>query len=265
LLGCFHNSRKRENVQQLTGRTIVLTGSAGGIGKSVTHLLLNLGARVISVDRAPANKTELANSNFHHIQADLATNSGVELVAKESLTERADALVALAGIVVSGNLTEQSDADVERVIQLNLTSQVNLSKRLVSNWVSQKTKGNIVFVSSWVDHVPWPGITPYSASKAGLVALCRGLAREYAKHGIRANLIAPGIVDVGMAAKQWREEPEYQARAKRAIPLGRLQHPDEVAKGIAFLLSEDSSYMTGATLLMDGGASLYPLDPEDIS
>lgn len=251
-------------MQQLTGRTILVTGSAGGIGKSVTHLLLNLGARVISIDKAPAD-IELTNSNYRHIQADLTNNSELERISQESSTERADSLVALAGIVVSGNLTDQSDANVESVIQLNLTSQVNLSKRIVSNWVSQKSKGNIVFVSSWVDHVPWPGITPYSASKAGLVALCRGLAREYAKFGIRANLIAPGIVDVGMAAKQWREEPDYQARAKRAIPLGRLQHPDEVAKGIAFLLSEDSSYMTGATLLMDGGASLYPLDPEDVS
>ena len=241
-----------------------MTGSAGGIGKSVTHLLLNLGARVISIDKAPAD-IELTNSNYRHIQADLTNNSELERISQESSTERADSLVALAGVVVSGNLTDQSDADVESVIQLNLTSQVNLSKRIVSNWVSQKSTGNIVFVSSWVDHVPWPGITPYSASKAGLVALCRGLAREYAKFGIRANLIAPGIVDVGMAAKQWREEPDYQARAKRAIPLGRLQHPDEVAKGIAFLLSEDSSYMTGATLLMDGGASLYPLDPEDVS
>ena len=251
-------------MQQLAGRTILVTGAAGGIGKSVTHLLLNLGARVISIDKAPVD-VELTNPNYRHIQADLINNSDLERISQESSTERADSLVALAGIVVSGNLTDQSDTEVESVIQLNLISQVNLSKRLVSNWVSQKSQGNIVFVSSWVDHVPWPGITPYSASKAGLVALCRGLAREYAKYGIRANLIAPGIVDVGMAAKQWREEPDYQARAKRAIPLGRLQHPDEVAKGIAFLLSEDSSYMTGATLLMDGGASLYPLDPEDIS
>jgi len=251
-------------VQQLAGSTIIVTGASGGIGNSVTHLLLNLGARVISIDKAPA-ATELKNSNYRHIQADLTKNSDLDRIVQESANEKPVALVALAGIVVSGNLTEQSDADIESVIQLNLTSQMNLSKRFISYWINEKTKGNIVFVSSWVDHVPWPGITPYSASKAGLVALCRGIARENAKNGIRANLIAPGIVDVGMAAKQWREEPDYQARAKRAIPLGRLQHPDEVAKGIAFLLSDDSSYMTGSTLLMDGGASLYPLDPEDAS
>ncbi len=244
------------------GRCILVTGASGGIGKSVTDLLLSLGARVISIDKAPA-ATEYKDSNYRHIQADLTNNSDLERIVQEAEGEKPDALVSLAGIVVSGNLTEQSDADVERVIHLNLNSQINLSKRIVSNCLTRKTKGNIVFVSSWVDHVPWPGITPYSASKAGLVALCRGIAREYAKNGIRANLIAPGIVDVGMAAKQWREEPDYQARAKRAIPLGRLQYPDEVAKGIAFLLSDDSSYMTGSTLLMDGGASLYPLDPED--
>jgi NAD(P)-dependent dehydrogenase (short-subunit alcohol dehydrogenase family) len=251
-------------VQQLAGSTIIVTGASGGIGNSVTHLLLNLGARVISIDKAPA-APEFKNSNYRHLQADLTKNSDLDRIVQESANEKPVALVALAGIVVSGNLTEQSDADIESVVQLNLTSQMNLSKRVISQWVNEKTKGNIVFVSSWVDHVPWPGITPYSASKAGLVALCRGIAREYAKNGIRANLIAPGIVDVGMAAKQWREEPDYQARAKRAIPLGRLQHPDEVAKGIAFLLSDDSSYMTGSTLLMDGGASLYPLDPEDAS
>jgi NAD(P)-dependent dehydrogenase (short-subunit alcohol dehydrogenase family) len=251
-------------VQQLAGSTIIVTGASGGIGNSVTHLLLNLGARVISIDKAPA-APEFKNSNYRHLQADLTKNSDLDRIVQESANEKPVALVALAGIVVSGNLTEQSDADIESVVQLNLTSQMNLSKRVISQWVNEKTKGNIVFVSSWVDHVPWPGITPYSASKAGLVALCRGIAREYAKNGIRANLIAPGIVDVGMAAKQWREEPDYQARAKRAIPLGRLQHPDEVAKGIAFLLLDDSSYMTGSTLLMDGGASLYPLDPEDAS
>jgi len=140
-----------------------------------------------------------------------------------------------------------------------------LTQHFLRIWKTNNVKGNIVYVSSWVDSVPWPGITSYTSSKAGLVALCRGVARENAQFGIRANLIAPGIVDVGMAAKQWREEPDYKRRASRAIPLGRLQKPEEVASGIAFLLSESALYMTGSRLLMDGGASLYPLDPEDVN
>lgn len=250
----------------LEGKVILLTGVAGGIGKPVTNLLLKLGAQVIGVDIANQDSVTdlLEHSNFKYHQFDLAKAGNIEELLEVIAEGSPDSLVALAGIVVSGELALQSSSDVERVINLNLTSQINLSKSIISFWVEKNIRGNIVFVSSWVDHVPWPGITPYAASKAGLVALCRGIAREYAKNGIRANLISPGIVDVGMAAKQWREEPDYKARASRAIPLGRLQQPEEVAEGIAFLLSPQSQYMTGSNLLIDGGASLYPLDPEEV-
>ena len=250
----------------LEGKVILLTGVAGGIGKPVTNLLLKLGAQVIGVDIANQDSVTdlLEHSNFKYHQFDLAKAGNIEELLKVIAEGSPDSLVALAGIVVSGELALQSSSDVERVINLNLTSQINLSKSIISFWVEKNIRGNIVFVSSWVDHVPWPGITPYAASKAGLVALCRGIAREYARNGIRANLISPGIVDVGMAAKQWREEPDYKARASRAIPLGRLQQPEEVAEGIAFLLSPHSQYMTGSNLLIDGGASLYPLDPEEV-
>ena len=106
--------------------------------------------------------------------------------------------------------------------------------------------------------------SPYAASKAAIVAISRGIARELATKKIRSNIISPGIVNVGMAAKQWREESDYRLRAQRAIPLGYLQDPLSVAHGIEFLLSEKSSYMTGSNLLIDGGASLYPLDPEEV-
>jgi len=253
-------------VQPLDEQRILLTGVAGGIGKPVTNLLLKLGAQVIGVDIANHDSVRdlLKHPKFTYYQIDLAEAENIEKLMEILAKSAPDSLVALAGIVVSGELVLQSSSDVERVINLNLTSQINLSKSILSLWLEKNIKGNIVFVSSWVDHVPWPGITPYAASKAGLVAVCRGIAREYARDGIRANLISPGIVDVGMAAKQWREEPDYKARASRAIPLGRLQQPEEVAEGIAFLLSSQSQYMTGSNLLIDGGASLYPLDPEEV-
>ncbi|MBM3744000.1 MAG: SDR family oxidoreductase [Actinobacteria bacterium] len=253
-------------MQPLDEQRILLTGVAGGIGKPVTNLLLKLGAQVIGVDIANHDSVRdlLKHPKFTYYQIDLAEAENIEKLMEILAKSAPDSLVALAGIVVSGELVLQSSSDVERVINLNLTSQINLSKSILSLWLEKNIKGNIVFVSSWVDHVPWPGITPYAASKAGLVAVCRGIAREYARDGIRANLISPGIVDVGMAAKQWREEPDYKARASRAIPLGRLQQPEEVAEGIAFLLSSQSQYMTGSNLLIDGGASLYPLDPEEV-
>jgi len=254
----------------LAGKRVIVTGALGGIGRPVIQSLLDLGAHVFAVDRlekATATQllSEINSSQLSYFQVELTNSIEVKKLIDELTPHRPDSLVALAGIVVSGELTQQSESSIREVIEVNLTSQIDLARQSIEYWLREKISGNIVFVSSWVDHVPWPGITPYAASKAGLVGLCRGVAREYATRGIRANLIAPGIVDVGMAAKQWREEPDYRARASRAIPLGRLQRPVEVARGIAFLLSADADYMTGATLLMDGGASLYPLDPEELA
>ena len=256
-------------MERLSGRTVIVTGALGGIGSSVIHLLSSLGAQVLAVDQIEKIEAEKKFADYPdnkplYFQVDLSDSQQIAKFVKEISHFHSDSLIALAGVVVSGNLIEQSEESIRQVINVNLISQIEISRHLLRYWVNEKIKANIVFVSSWVDHVPWPGITPYAASKAGLVGVCRGIAREYAPHGIRANLIAPGIVDVGMAAKQWREEPDYKARASRAIPLGRLQKPEEVANGIAFLLSDDASYMTGSTLLMDGGASLYPMDPEEV-
>jgi NAD(P)-dependent dehydrogenase (short-subunit alcohol dehydrogenase family) len=113
---------------------------------------------------------------------------------------------------------------------------------------------------AWVQDVPWPEITPYTISKSALKATMRGFARELAPRGIRANAIAPGIVAVGMAKRQWDTDPEYRARAERAIPLGHMQPPESVAHAFLFLCSEMASYMTGSVLLVDGGCSLYPMD-----
>lgn len=253
---------------ELKSTTVLVTGAIGGIGKSVVSTLENLGAQILAVDVVPEEDAkkilrESGLSKINYFRADLTSSQDLARLISWASEFPLDSLVALAGIVVSGDLVNQTDEEISRVIQTNLTSQLSLSKLCIQKWLSDGVEGHIIFVSSWVDHVPWPGITPYAASKAGLVAACRGIAREYATKGIRANLISPGIVDVGMAAKQWREEPDYRARAGRAIPLGRLQKPEEVALGIAFLLSDSASYMTGSTLLMDGGASLYPLDPEE--
>ena len=111
-----------------------------------------------------------------------------------------------------------------------------------------------------VQDVPWPGIAAYSASKAALRSLARTFARELAEHHIRSNVIAPGIVAAGMAKRQWDAEPAYQARARRAIPMGALQSVDSVADTVLLAVSDLAAYMNGATLLADGGASLYPMD-----
>lgn len=257
--------------ETLSFTSIAVTGALGGIGQEVVHTLNQLGAHVIAIDVVDSQKAkeildELAPKNYEYFCIDLTNNSDLaELQESLLLTRYPDAVIALAGIVVSGNLIDQSNEDLDRVLNTNLVSQMKFSRNVIKHWILKNIKGQMIFVSSWVDHVPWPGITPYASSKAGLNALARGIARENARYGIRANVISPGIVDVGMAAKQWRDESDYRARASRAIPLGRLQHPKEVAQGIAFLLSKGAEYMTGSNLLIDGGASLYPMDPEELN
>jgi len=269
-LNLFDNDKGVSVNTTLASTRVVVTGALGGIGISVVKKLNELGAHVIAVDLLPVDEAasllkEHGCNSTTYTQVNLNNEADVAHFVTTFSKAIPDALVALAGIVRSGDFIDQDVADIRAVIDTNLTSQAVLTQHFLRIWKTNNVKGNIVYVSSWVDSVPWPGITSYTSSKAGLVALCRGVARENAQFGIRANLIAPGIVDVGMAAKQWREEPDYKRRASRAIPLGRLQKPEEVASGIAFLLSESALYMTGSRLLMDGGASLYPLDPEDVN
>lgn len=254
---------------------VMVTGALGEIGSVLISSLHEIGAAIIAVDLADSatGSTQLEKllqidneglRSNRYFSTDLRVESDIDRLMAALDEEFPTSVVLLAGIVHSGNLVEQSDLSIRQVIETNLTSQLIFAKKVLAVWLRKGIAGNFVMVGSWVGHVPWPGITPYAASKAGLVAATRGIAREYAQYGIRANLIEPGIVNVGMAAKQWENEPEYRARAQRAIPLRRLQEASEVADGIKFLLSREAKYMTGSTLLLDGGASLYPLDPEEI-
>ena len=151
------------------------------------------------------------------------------------------------------------------MLRVNVVAAALTAQAAVRQWKETGAPGNLVFVSSWVQDVPWPGIAPYSASKAALRSMARSFAREFAVDGIRANVLAPGIVGVGMARKQWIEERDYRLRARRAVPLGQLQDPQSVADALLFLCSPMSAYMTGSTLVVDGGASLYPLDPDELA
>ncbi|HWH97102.1 MAG TPA: SDR family oxidoreductase [Pseudolysinimonas sp.] len=243
----------------LTGHRVLLTGGSGALGREIRWLVSAHGAAVASVDLAGTGDPP---TGVVEITADLSTTAGVDLAWDATVASigMPTVVCAHAGAVISGDFDRQSDSDWDQVIGINLTSASRLARRAVIEWVAAKVPGHLITTTSWVQDVPWPGITPYAASKAGLRALTRGIAREYAAAGIRANSVAPGIVGAGMALKQWEEEPEYRARARRAIPLGRLQEPQSVANAFLFLLSPMASYMTGATLLVDGGASLYPMD-----
>ncbi len=251
------------------GRRILITGGAGAIGSVAARALSDAGAHVAVNDVIDSDEAlvRLADPRVAYIQADSSTASGVANLAEATavvLGTPTD-VVLMAAVVHTGGLLDQSVKDFEATMRVNVTAALLTAQAFARQWVDSGVTGNLVFVSSWVQDVPWPGIAPYAASKAALRSLARSFAREFAADGIRANILAPGIVGTGMAKKQWDTEPDYRRRATRAIPLGSLQTPQSVADALIFLCSPMSAYMTGSTLLIDGGASLYPMDPEEVN
>lgn len=250
------------------GRRILVTGGAGGIGAVACRVLADAGATVVVNDLLDAAEAtaRLADERLVYVPGDASTELGARtlIAAAEASAGPLTDVVLLAGIVRPGGLLDQTAETATQTLRTNVVLSMLTAQAAVRSWRAAARPGHLVFVSSWVQDVPWPGIAPYTASKAAVRALARSFAREFAVDGVRANVLAPGIVEVGMARTQWETEPDYRRRARRAVPLGRLQSAESVGHALAFLCSPLSSYMTGSTLLVDGGASLYPMDPEEV-
>jgi NAD(P)-dependent dehydrogenase (short-subunit alcohol dehydrogenase family) len=253
----------------LTGKVILITGGCGAIGRVLARVLAESGARVavndvISEEQARQALAEagVTMDSVAYFREDATSADGVE-----ALFERVQALLGLPDIVcchagmVDAYPVDQYPLDrFDALMALNVRSSFVVGQAATRRWIERGASGHLIFTTSWVEDVPWPDITPYTTSKAAVKALMRGFGRELAAKGIRANAVAPGIVGVGMAKRQWDTDPSYRARAEKAIPLGHMQTPESVAHAFLFLCSDLAAYMTGSVLLVDGGCSLYPMD-----
>jgi len=248
---------------------ILITGGLGAIGRVAVGRLLEVSATVAVNDVAEKEKAAKLiqesgwpNDRCSYLQADVTRPDEAQALVERAVASmgRLDVAICHAGMVQSCPILDYSAEDWDRILDLNLKGAFLVAQAAARTMVAARVTGKIIFTSSWVQDVPWPGITPYTVSKSGMKMLMRGMARELAAKGIRVNSVAPGIVGVGMAKRQWDTEPDYRRRAEKAIPLGSLQTPESVADAMIFLCSGASNYMTGATLLVDGGCSLYPMD-----
>ena len=236
---------------RLEGRVALVTGGTRGIGRAVADELAALGAKVIAVARGKVDGFP------HEVICGDVTSAADRKQIVEHITGPLHVLVHNAGTNVRGPLISYDDATIERLIALNLTSPLLLSRDLHAR-LKQAGDASVIHVGSVAGHLALPTGVAYAAAKAGLAQAARTLALEWARDGIRVNTIAPWYTRTPLV------EPILGDAAKlaailAATPMARIAEPHEVARAVAFLALPASSYVTGQCLAVDGGMSIQGL------
>jgi NAD(P)-dependent dehydrogenase (short-subunit alcohol dehydrogenase family) len=260
-----------EYVNRLQDHAVAITGGLGDIGRATATRLMSEGARVALLDLPAAREhpwlAAHRSENLMFVAADVSHRTQIDaaLSAVHQRYGRLDVLIANAGMVANQPFLEVDGGSWEATLRVNLSGAFHSAQSAARLMVAQtprrsSVRGKILFTSSWVQEMPWPEGAAYATSKAGLQMLAKINGQELAGRGITANVLAPGIVMAGLSAKIHEADPTFRARVAQAIPLGEMQTAESVAGAFSFLCSPDSDYMTGATLLVDGGASLVRRD-----
>lgn len=244
------------------GPTVVVTGAGHGLGAAIAQAAAAAGWSVGVLDRdgdAAARTAEGLDGRGVALAADTTDEHGVE-AALDRLAEvtgrpAPDAVVANAGIVRFGPLLDVSIDDWRAVVDVNLTGTFVTARAAARRMISTRQPGSIVTVTSMNGVAPGPNAGAYGATKAGVARLTQQMALEWGPHGIRANAVAPGLIDAGMSEPIYADRDIRRRRSSR-VPLGRLGHGDDVAAVVLFLLSDAAAYVTGTELLVDGGVTM---------
>ena len=245
------------NPFSLEDKTILVTGSSSGIGKATAILCSRLGASVIITGRNEARLketfSELEGDNNKYIVADLSTSEGLTLLVDE-ITEL-DGLVNNAGINKILPIQFVTEQELMTTMQINALSPIMLTQKIVKKKKIKKG-GSVVFVSSIAGHTRSSvGNSMYCASKGTITGFMKCVSKELVIKKIRCNEVLPGQVDTPIMSQGAVTDEQMSALASH-IPMKRLGNPEEIAAGIAFLLSDAASYITGSSLIIDGGLSL---------
>ena len=254
----------------LNGKTAVVTGASVGLGHGIARRFLQEGMSVVAnfhSDKHRGEAQKLADefnapgetARVVLVQADISHKDGAPKLRDAALEHFGgiDVWVNNAGIE-SRHPAHELPLDVwEKTLAVNLTGVFLGSKAALGHFVEQGRKGCIVNLSSVHERIPWPTFAHYAASKGGVKLFSETIALEYARLGIRVNCIAPGAIETPINAEKL-EDPEARAQTERMIPLHRIGTVEQVAAAAAWLASDESSYVTGTSLFVDGGMALYP-------
>jgi len=259
----------------LSGQTAIVTGSSSGIGAAVAKALAHEGANVVvnypgggaeaGADEVAGDITA-AGGQARVIRCDVSKEANVESMFAETIAAfgTVDILINNAGWQKDASFAEMTLAQWQAVIDVNLTGQFLCARAAVREFLRRgmvpersKALGKIVCMSSVHEVIPWGGHVNYAASKGGVMLMMKSIAQEVAPHKIRVNSIGPGAIRTPINTAAW-DTAEALEKLLTLIPYGRIGEPSDIGAAAVWLCSDASDYVTGTTLFVDGGMTLYP-------
>lgn len=257
-------------MQELKGKRAIVTGASSGIGRAIALEFGKAGAKVLvhyhsnqsEADQVVKTILDFGGEAFSY-GADLSQPDECRKLFVEMNQHFGgiDILIANAGIQKDAPFVHMKLEDWKKVIDVNLTGQFICAQEAVRSFCAREKSGSargvIIFTNSVHQEIPWAGHVNYAASKGGLKLLMESMAQELAAEKIRVNAIAPGAIKTDINREAW-EKPEDEKKLLELIPYGRVGVPEDVAKAALWLASDDSDYVVGTTLYIDGGMTLFP-------
>lgn len=258
--------------KKLAGQTALVTGASSGIGEGVAVALGEAGANVVvnyGSNQASANavveKIKSFGSNAIAIQADVSKEEQVQAMFQQTIETfgTVDILVNNAGLQQDAKFDEMTLAQWQKVIDINLTGQFLCAREAIREFLRRGpvperslATGKIICMSSVHELIPWAGHVNYAASKGAIKMLMQSLAQEYGDRKIRVNSICPGAIQTPINRAAW-ETPEALNSLMSLIPYNRIGQPSDIGKLAVFLASDDSDYITGSSMFIDGGMTVF--------
>lgn len=241
----------------LTGTTAVVTGASRGIGRAMAEALASSGAHIVGVSATLAPDSEVgraitsAGGSFEPVSCDFADPDAVRSLAEELAARRVDILVNNAGTIERAPAVDHPLSSWDRVLQVNLTSQFQLTQQ-IGRGMLERGRGKIIFTASLLSFQGGINVPGYAAAKSGIAGLTKALANEWASGGVNVNAIAPGYIATDNTAAL-RSDPDRSRSILERIPAGRWGEPADLAGATVFLASRASDYVSGIVLPVDGG------------